>query len=119
MNFTPAVTQTLNFTVYRDDVPIGYHSFNFRPQGERLEVEIDVDLEVKLMFVTAFKFTHVASELWESGRLIHMESESDDDGSPYKVKVQRQGDGMLVEVNSEKNWRPAIFCRRTYGIGLS
>ncbi len=106
MNFTPAVTQTLNFTVYRDDVPIGYHSFNFRPQGERLEVEIDVDLEVKLMFVTAFKFTHVASELWESGRLVRMESESDDDGSPYKVKVQRQGDGMLVEVNGEKKLAP-------------
>ena len=106
MKFTPAVTQTLNFTVYRDDVPIGYHSFNFRPQGERLEVEIDVDLEVKLMFVTAFKFTHFASELWEGGRLVHMESESDDDGSPYKVNVRRQGDGMLVEVNGEKKLAP-------------
>ena len=106
MKFTPAVTQTLNFTVYRDDVPIGYHSFNFRPQGEQLEVEIDVDLEVKLMFVTAFKFTHFASELWEGGRLVHMESESDDDGSPYKVNVRRQGDGMLVEVNGEKKLAP-------------
>ena len=106
MNFTPAVKQSLNFTVYRDDAPIGYHRFAFRPQGDRLEVEIDVDLEVKLMFVTAFKFTHVASELWEHGRLVQMESETDDDGDPYKVKVQRHRDGLLVEVNGEEKLAP-------------
>tara|TARA_B100000676_G_scaffold172135_1_gene169264 strand:+ start:1979 stop:2287 length:309 start_codon:yes stop_codon:yes gene_type:complete len=99
----------------RTDITVSI--FDLKANGSKKN--IDVGLEVKLMFVSAFKFTHVVSELWESGRLVHMESESDDDGSPYKVKVQRQGDGMLVEVNSEKNWRPAIFCRRTYGIGLS
>ena len=78
--------------------------FDLKANGSKKN--IDVGLEVKLMFVSAFKFTHVASELWESGRLIHMESESDDDGSPYKVKVQRQGDGMLVEVNGEKKLAP-------------
>lgn len=106
MNFTPAMKQSLNFTVYREDAPIGYHKFDFRPQGDKLEVEIDVDLEIKLMFVTAFKFTHVASEVWENGRLIRMESETDDDGDPYKVKVRRLGDGMLVEVNGERKLAP-------------
>jgi hypothetical protein len=106
MNFTPAVKQSLNFTVYRDDVPIGYHKFNFRPKGDKLEVEIDVDLEIKLMFVTAFKFTHVASELWENGRLLRMESETDDDGDPYKVLVRRLGEGMVVEVNGERKLAP-------------
>jgi hypothetical protein len=106
MNFTPAAKQSLNFTVYRDDAPIGYHKFNFRPKGGKLEVEIDVDLEIKLMFVTAFKFTHVASEVWENGQLVRMESETDDDGDPYKVKVRRLGHGMLVEVNGERKLAP-------------
>lgn len=106
MNFTPAAKQSLNFTVYRDDAPIGYHKFDFRPKGDKLEVEIDVDLEIKLMFVTAFKFTHVASEVWENGRLVRMESETDDDGDPYKVKVRRLGNGMLVEVNGERKLAP-------------
>jgi hypothetical protein len=102
MNFTPVAKQALNFTVYRDDAPIGHHNFDFRPNGDKLEVDIDVDLEVKLMFVTAFKFRHVASELYENGRLLRMESETDDDGDPYKVKVQRLGDGLLVEVNGHR-----------------
>lgn len=72
MNFTPAAKQSLNFTVYRDDAPIGHHKFNFCPRGDKLEVKIDVDLEIRLLFVTTFKFTHVASEVWENGRLLQM-----------------------------------------------
>lgn len=106
MNFTPAAKQTLNFTVFRDDSPIGYHNFEFHPKGEQLEVEIDVELEVKLMFVTAFKFRHVASEVWENGRLLRMESETNDDGDPYKVKVKRLGEGLLVEVNGQQKLAP-------------
>ena len=106
MNFTPAAKQSLNFTVYRDEAPIGYHKFDFRPRGDKLEVEIDVDLEIKLLFVTACKFTHVAFEVWENGRLLQMESETDDDGDSYKLKLQRLGDGMLVEVNGERKLAP-------------
>jgi len=106
MNFTPAAKQSLNFTVYRDEAPIGYHKFDFRPRGDKLEVEIDVDLEIKLLFVTAFKFTHVASEVWENGRLLQMESETDDDGDSYKLKLRRLGDRMLVEVNGERKLAP-------------
>ena len=106
MNFTPAAKQSLNFTVYRDDAPIGYHKFDFRPRGDKLEVEIDVDLEIKLLFITAFKFTHVASEVWENGRLLQMESETDDDGDSYKLKLRRLGDRMLVEVNGERKLAP-------------
>ena len=106
MSFTPAAKQSLNFTVYRDEAPIGYHKFDFRPRGDKLEVEIDVDLEIKLLFVTAFKFTHVASEVWENGRLLQMESETDDDGDSYKLKLRRLGDRMLVEVNGERKLAP-------------
>ena len=45
MIFTPAAKQALKFTVYRDDAPIGYHNFSFRPRGETLKVDIDVDLD--------------------------------------------------------------------------
>ena len=106
MNFTPATKQSLNFTVYHNDAPIGHHMFDFRPRGNKLEVKIDVELEIKLLFVTAFKFTHVASEVWENGRLLQMESETDSDGDCYKVKVRRLGDGMLVEVNGERKLAP-------------
>ena len=70
-------------------MPDCYHNFSFRPRGETLKVDIDVDLEVKMMFVTAFKFRHVASEIWENGQLLSMKSETNDDGDSYKVKVER------------------------------
>ena len=71
-----------------------------------MKVDIDVDLEVKMMFVTAFKFRHVASEIWENGQLLSMKSETDDDGDSYKVKVERLGNGMFVEVNGQRRLAP-------------
>ena len=106
MNFTPTVNKSLNFTVYRNSSPIGHHRFDFRPKGEFLEVEIDVDLEIKVTFITVFKFTHVASETWENGRLVRMNSETDDDGDIYKLAVQQTNKGMLVKVNGEEHWAP-------------
>ena len=77
--FFVAAKQALKFTVYRDDdflFPDRLSgNFSFRPGrgARRLKVDIDVDLEVKMMFVTAFiKFRHVASEIWENGQLLSM-----------------------------------------------
>jgi len=106
MNLAPATGRNLNFTVFRDGSPIGYHRFEFHQEGDKLQVDIDVDLKVKALFVTAFRFKHVAREEWRDGRLLRMESETDDDGEPYDVKVSRVGQGLMVEVNGKRYLAP-------------
>jgi hypothetical protein len=50
-------------------------------------VSIATDLAVKVLFVTAYRFQHAASEHWVGGRLIALNSTTDDNGTRHRVSV--------------------------------
>ena len=45
----------LSFSVFRGSSPIGEHRFAFEQVGDQLHVRINVELQVKLGFVTVFR----------------------------------------------------------------
>ena len=49
---------THEFAVDRNGSPIGHHTLRFRRDGERLTVDIDILLEVKLAFITLYRYHH-------------------------------------------------------------
>jgi hypothetical protein len=85
------------FAVTRNGSPIGYHRLRFTRDGQRLSVEIDIALEVKLAFITLYRFRHSNRELWENGRLLSFSSRTDDNRTPHQVRVRRAGEVILVE----------------------
>lgn len=87
------------FDVLRGDSPMGRHTLDFARDGDRTTVDIAIDLEVKVAFVTAFKYTHRNREVWEGDRLVSLESETDDNGNAYAVTVSRAEDGLRLESN--------------------
>jgi len=66
----------------RNGSPIGEHRVTFRPDGDRLTVETRVEIAVKVLFFTAFRFKRQAEEVWWSGRLVSVTSTTDDNGTP-------------------------------------
>lgn len=74
------------FDVLRKGEPIGTHAIAFRQEGGRLEVEVTIKLEVKVLFVTAFRYDHVNHETWQDGRLVRIVTHTDDDGDAYTVR---------------------------------
>lgn len=85
------------FDVFRNGSPIGRHRLEFARDGERLAVQIDIELEVKLAFLTLYRYRHTNRELWEAGRLLSFASRTDDNGTPHEVRARRAGEGILVE----------------------
>ena len=63
---------TQEFAVDRNGSPIGHHTLRFSRDGERLSVDIDILLEVKLAFITLYRYRHTNRELWEAGRLLEL-----------------------------------------------
>jgi hypothetical protein len=95
----PAVaadSQVQEFAVYRDDAPIGWHRLSFTRDGRRLTVEIDIALDVKLAFLTLYRYRHQNREQWEAGRLLGFVSRTDDNGTRHEVAARRRGDAILV-----------------------
>ena len=86
----------LEFAAFRNGSEIGRGVYRFSGDAAHREVAIAVDIQVKIAFITVFRFTHRAHELWEGARLVRMEAETDDNGTARSVRVTRDGDRLAV-----------------------
>lgn len=102
------------FTVQRDGTPIGTHRLSFRRESEDLIVDIDIRLEVKLAFVTLFRYTHMARETWRGGRLVAFASRTDDDGTAFEVHAHATTEGLRVEGSGGTYLAPADTMPSSY-----
>lgn len=96
MGAGPAQAETLNYTVTRDGSDIGTHTVAISDQGGATEVDVQTDIEVKVLFVTAYKFKHTSHEKWRDGRLMAISSTTDDDGTPKQLNARLNGEQLVI-----------------------
>ncbi|MEQ8247104.1 MAG: DUF6134 family protein [Alphaproteobacteria bacterium] len=110
----------LTFDVIRGGKSIGKHEITFREVGDETHVDIDIELTVKIGFLTVFKYRHQNSEVWRGGTLVSVATDTDDNGDAYEVRARREGDGLFVRTLQEEHvlpgtaiptsyWNPAIL----------
>lgn len=92
-----AETAERRFRVYRDGSDIGGQTTRVSGSGDRAEVEVEVDLAVKIFGITAYRYTLRSRETWENGLLMSLDGETDDDGEVTVAKVRRTSDGLIAE----------------------
>lgn len=98
----------LDFTVLRNGEEIGTHVLCFAASANGgVDVDIETDIEVSMMFVTVYRFEHEGHEHWENGRLASLESRTDDDGEDHELVVTADDDAIRVSDNRVGAERPA------------
>jgi hypothetical protein len=85
-----------NFRAFLDDAPIGYHRFTLLDQGATRELRSESRFEVKLLFITAYRYSHVATEHWRGDCLESLTARTDDNGELTAVDVVSAGEGLMV-----------------------
>lgn len=100
-------TNRIAFRVVRDEVDIGSHELTFRRDGERLDVDISIDLKVTFLGVALYRYSHRARETWQDGRLTALETATDDNGTPYKIAGRAGEAGFIVSVGGKETVFPA------------
>jgi len=88
---------SLIFAAYRNGDYLGLHRVDFSGSEERLVVDIEIAFDVKLAFIPLYRYRHKNRELWERGRLISLDSETDDNGDSFRVKARADGDRLIVD----------------------
>jgi hypothetical protein len=86
----------LRFTVMRGRSKIGMHTVEFRPRPAGLAVHTVIDLAVRVVFITVFRYQHECEDLWASGRLVSLRSRTNEDGKRYAVEAMAEPDGIRV-----------------------
>ncbi|MEK9645088.1 MAG: DUF6134 family protein [Alphaproteobacteria bacterium] len=97
----------LDFTVLRDGDEIGSHRLHFSNGEEGLRVDIKTNIQVKMMFITAYRFEHDGHEIWRDGRLTRLWSKTNDDGKKHDLNVAAAGGKLVVEGDGKRDDAPA------------
>ncbi len=88
----------IDFTVLRKGKPFGRHVLTFeRGADGALQVTTDVDLQVRIGPITAFKYRLDSVEEWVDGQLVALNGKSNNDGRKGKVLAARDDDNLIVD----------------------
>lgn len=113
-----SVPASIAFVVRRDGTPIGTHRLTFHteagPDGERLIVDTDIDIKVRAAFVTVFRYTFKGRETWQDGKLVALDSTTDDDGTHQQVRVRATAAGLEVDATDAHYVAPAGMLPDSY-----
>jgi uncharacterized protein DUF6134 len=93
----PAYGKAHVFAAYRNGDRIGSHQLSFDRDRDRLTVRTSVDLAVRFVGFTAYRYSHRSEEVWIAGELWSIDSTTDDDGKRYSLRAWRDGGGLRVE----------------------
>ena len=86
--------------VSRDNRKIGYHRFNVSEDGSRRVLETEAAFDVKLLFITAFRYRHSNVEVWDDGCLESIDARTDSNGKTFEVKGTRKADRLSIMRNN-------------------
>jgi hypothetical protein len=114
--FTIPAGNSISFSVFRQgDIPMGYHRVRFSRDGDDLVMEKEILLEVKLAFINAYRYRHQNREVWRDGRLVAIDTSTDDDGDAFKVTGRATADGFVVESSGQGQFTaPATIIPTSY-----
>lgn len=102
------------FTVLRDGAPIGTHRIRTEEAGAETRVTVEIDLQVKLAFVTVYRYRHRNSETWRDGRLVAIDTRTDDNGTTEFVRGRATESGFAVEATAGARTLPADVVPTSY-----
>lgn len=116
LSFAVARADTpVTFSIERAGETIGHHRITFdRADNGDLIAHIDIQIRIRLAFVTVFRYHHQARETWRDGRLVAMESRTNDDGRRSHVRARATDAGLEVEGPQGRFIAPADILPTSY-----
>ncbi len=85
----------MKFRVEREGSFIGHVMQRYDGNGSDLTVDVFIEFDVKLAFITLFRYEHRAREIWRDGRLVRLDSVTNDNGDPQQVAARRYVDSIV------------------------
>mgnify|MGYP001202997460 CR=1 FL=1 len=103
------------FDIIRKNKIIGSHEITFLKIDNKLTLETKIDIEVKVLFIPAYKFHHTSIETWIDGSFEEIDAYTDfEDEREYFIKGIKNenffiASGMDGELELDKKILPSNF----------
>ena len=118
--FAGAAPAEWRFEVFLNDKPIGFHRFELNTEGGEQRLTTEASFDVKLLFITAFRYRHENTETWRNGCLTSLDATTNSNGKRLDVSGALENDAFSVThsrgsdvldecVQTFAYWNPSIL----------
>jgi hypothetical protein len=95
------MAETLRFAVMREGQQIGTNTIELRRNGSETTVQMMTQVQVKIAFVTVYRFEQTETERWVGGKLMALSAVTNDNGTRHRVKATRTNDRLTIEADGK------------------
>ncbi len=92
-----ASSRFLDFDVFLNDREVGQHQFELLQRGESTEVSSTMALDFKVFKIKRVKYLHQANEIWQSGCLVSLQSQTEKQGNAFAIEASTYEAGLVVQ----------------------
>ena len=103
-----------SFRIVRAGSDIGEHTLAAKIGSGGFEIAITIDIRVRFLGITAYRYTLANREVWVGGQLMRLDSTVNDDGTDYFAKVRRAGDALEIDGTSYSGTAPGEAATTSY-----
>jgi len=92
----------IEFDIFRNNKHIGKHIFTFKNFNNHLEVESEINFEIKKFGVVLYKYHVKGTEYFKDGNLVKFNSKTDQNGKHKYVNIKLEEDELVIDGSSFK-----------------
>ena len=93
---------SITFDIHREGEKIGLHHVAFAESKNGTRVDTLVEMEVRFLIFTAFKYRYFSSAEWDSQGLASLNVTVDDDGEHFSMEALRLNGALNISTNRER-----------------
>jgi hypothetical protein len=97
-----AQTKQWKFRALLDGKPIGTHTFTLTGTADDGELRSEAKFDVRILFIPAYRYRHLAMERWHHGCLASITAKTDDDGNISEVEGRSENGVMTIATHNNR-----------------
>lgn len=102
------------FRILRNGSDIGRHSLSARSVDGRFEIDIDIEIVVRILGIAAYRYELTNREVWAGGRIVSVDSQTNDDGDAAFARIRAAGDVIEIDGSGYSGTAPADAATTSY-----
>ena len=99
----------IEFDIFRNNKNIGQHIFSFKREDNQLQVESEINFQIKKLGVVLYKYHVKGTEYFENGELVKFNSKTNQNGKNKYVNMKLENDEYIIDGSSYKGKASSDF----------
>ena len=104
----------IEFDIYRNNQNIGKHIFSFKKSNGQLEVESEINFEIKKLGIIFYKYHVKGTEFYKDGKLVKFNSKTNQNGKKKYVNMELENGQYIIDGSSYQGKAPIDYLLGTW-----